>query len=224
MKSVDLARNQAIYQSPNYAMGVYLDDGASGFTVNDNIFENAGAVSLHIHGGRDNKIYNNYFKTNGAAIWVSQFAPTYDLNQNQTKLESSAYKTPLWKQKYPELAIPMQNKAWPEGNLIERNIIVTGKSDGPSFRYFLPKTSSIIRKNLIWSTNGPLAVDYNISEQNQKTPGATWPDWVAQGIDKDSIIADPCLAIVNKRLVACAGSPIKDIGFETIPSDIGIVQ
>ena len=222
MKSVDVATNQVVYQSPNYAIGVYLDDGASGFDVSGNIFENV-AMSLHIHGGRDNKIYNNYFKTNDFTIWVSLIPPVF-LDQIQKTLDTSPYMTEIWKQKYPELATPMHNKTWPEGNRIERNIFVTSKPGGYSFRYFLPRDSTVIADNIIWSTTGKLAVDYNVLELNHKVGGAPWSEWVAQGIDKNGIIADPCVTIVNKKMITCAGSPIKDIGFQPLPSDIGLIQ
>lgn len=222
MKSVDVATNQVVYQSPNYAMGVYLDDGASGFDISANIFENA-TISLHLHGGRDNKIYNNYFKTDDFAIWSSPIPPAF-LEPNQKTLDASPYKTAIWQQKYPELATPMHNKAWPEGNRIERNIFVTSKPGGNSFRYFLPRDSTVIANNIIWSTTGKLAVDYNVLELNHKVGGAPWAEWVAQGIDKNSIIADPCVTIVNKKMITCAGSPIKDIGFQPLPSDIGLIQ
>lgn len=222
MKSVDVATNQVVYQSPNYAMGVYLDDGASGFDVSGNIFENA-TISLHLHGGRDNKIYNNYFKTNDFAIWSSQMPPIF-LDQNQKTLDASPYMTEIWKQKYPELVAPMNNKTWPEGNRIERNIFVTSKPDGHSFRYFLPRDSTVIANNIVWSTTGKLAVDYNVLELNLKVGGAPWSEWVAQGMDKNSMIADPCVTIVNKKMITCPNSPVKEIGFEPLPTDIGLIQ
>ncbi|MDZ4154141.1 right-handed parallel beta-helix repeat-containing protein, partial [Methylicorpusculum sp.] len=183
MNSVDVANNQVVYQSPNYVMGVYLDDGASGFDVSGNIFENAGSRSIHINGGRDNKIYNNYFKTNDFAIWLAQQSPAY-WDQNQKKLDDSPYKTPLWEQKYPELAVPMHNKTWPEGNRIERNIIVTSKPDGNSFRYNVPSNSTIIANNIIWSTTGKLTIDYKIIELNKQLGKASWSQWTAEGIER----------------------------------------
>ena len=94
--------------------------------------------------------------------------PTYDWNQNQKNLDASPYKTALWQQKYPELAVPMHNKTWPEGNTIERNVIVTSKPDGGSLRYFVPMDSTVIADNLIWSTSGKLTVDYKVLEVNQR--------------------------------------------------------
>ena len=224
MKSVDVAKNQVTYQSPGYAVGVYLDDGASGFDVSGNIFENAGFLSLQIGGGRDNKIVNNYFKTNDYAIFLDDRWPTYDWNQNQKKLDASPYKTALWQQKYPKLAAPMHNKTWPEGNRIERNIIVTTKPGGNSLRYFIPKDSTVIRDNLIWSTTAKLAVDYKVLELNKSLEGASWPEWMAVKVEEGSIVADPCVTIANKKMTTCPGTPVNDIGFITLPTDIGLIQ
>lgn len=224
MQRVGVEKNQVVYQSPAVAVGVYLDDGASGFDVSGNIFENAGSMGLQVGGGRDNKIYNNYFSTNDYAILLDDRWPTYDWNVNQKNLDASPYKTTLWRQKYPELAIPMHNKTWPEGNRIERNVIVTSKPEGGSLRYFVPKNSTVIANNLIWSTTGKLAVDYKVEELNMPVGGAPWSQWVSQGIEKGSIVADPCVTISDKRMTICPDSPVKDIGFMPLPEDIGLIR
>ncbi|MGZ8946440.1 MAG: right-handed parallel beta-helix repeat-containing protein [Methylococcaceae bacterium] len=222
LKSVDIAKNQVVY-SADGAVGVYLDDGASGFDVSGNIFENAGSMALQLGGGRDNAIYNNYFNTNAFAILVDDRWPTYDWNQNQVPLDASPYKTAIWQQKYPELAAPMNNKTWPEGNKIERNIIVTSKPDGRSLRYEVPMGSTIIGDNLVWSTKGNLAVDYNLLDQSKNVGGASWSQWIAEGVEKGSILADPCVTIVNKTMSTCADSPVNTIGFIPLPTDIGLL-
>ena len=223
MVSVDIAKNQVVYQSEEGARGVYLDDGVSGFEVSSNMFENAGSIGLQIGGGRDNKIFNNYFKTSGYAIWVDNRWPTYDWNLMQKNLEATPYKTAIWQKHYPELTMPMHNKAWPEGNRIERNIIVTSKPNGDSLLYFIPRDSSIITDNLLWSTTGNLAASYNVLELNNNTAGAPWPQWLAQKIEQGSLVADPCVTISNKKMTTCASSPAKDIGFIPLPTDIGLL-
>ncbi len=224
MKSVDLTTNQVVYQSPDGARGVYLDDANSGFEVSGNIFENAGGISVQINGGRDNKIQNNYFKTNGSAIWIDKLWQAYPhWGLLQQRFNASPYQTALWRRRYPELVIPMHNKAWPEGNKIERNVIVSTKSVGSTFRYFVPKGSTTIANNIIWSTAGNLEVQYNVLELNSIRK-ATWAQWVDQGIEKGSHLVDPCVTISNKKMTTCPSSPIKDIGFKPLPTDIGLVQ
>lgn len=222
LKSVDVAKNQVDYSSGG-AVGVYLDDGASGFDVSGNIFENAGSMAIQVGGGRDNKIINNYFKTSEYAIWVDDRWPTYDWNLMQKNLDATPYKTTLWQQKYPELAAPMHNKTWPEGNRIERNVIVTSKFNGDSLLYFVPMDSTLIADNLIWSTIGKLAVSYKVLELNNYLPGANWSQWTAQKVEQGSLLVDPCVTISNKKMTTCPASAVKDIGFTPIPTDIGLI-
>jgi hypothetical protein len=222
LKSVDIAKNQAVY-STDGAVGVYLDDGASGFDVSGNIFENAGSIALQVGGGRDNTINNNVFITNGYAIWVDDRWPTYSWDLMQKTLDESPYKTAIWQQKYPELAAPMHNKTWPENNRIERNIIVNTKPGGLSLRYMVPIESTVIADNIVWSTTGKPTVDYKILELNKSVGGASWTQWVAEGVEKGSIVADPCVTIANKTMSTCAGLPVNDIGFTPLPLDIGLI-
>jgi hypothetical protein len=118
----------------------------------------------------------------------------------------------------------MHNKTLPEGNRIERNVIVSTKSDGRSLHYFVPKNTTVIADNLIWSATGKLAVDYKIFELNKHVKGAPWSQWINEGIEKGSLIIDPCVTIVNKKMITCPGSPVKDIGFIPLPTDIGLMR
>ena len=85
-------------------------------------------------------------------------------------------------------------------------------------------TGPVIAKNLIWSATGKLAVDYKVLELNKSMGGASWSQWTGEGIEKGSIVADPCVTIVNKKMTTCAGSPVNDIGFNPLPTDIGLIQ
>ncbi len=223
LQSVNVANNQAVYGLTG-AVGVYLDDGASGFEVSHNIFENAGTLSIQVGGGRDNKIINNVFKTSYYAIWVDDRWPAYDWNAMQKNLNSTPYQTALWQQKYSELTVPMFNRTWPEGNKVEHNILVTDKPNGLLMRYFVPMQSTVIGHNLVWAIEGAPTVDYKILDLNKAVGGASWQQWSAEGIERNSLVADPCMSIVNKTLVTCASSPIKAIGFNLIEADIGLVK
>ncbi len=82
----------------------------------------------------------------------------------------------------------------------------------------------MIANNLVWSTVGKIAVDYKVQELNKTLGGATWTQWTSQGIEKGSIVADPCVTISNKKMITCPGSPAKAIGFSPLPTDIGLIQ
>lgn len=223
MNSVDVANNQVVYKSPNFAVGVYLDDGASGFEISGNIFENAGQRVIQLGGGRDNKIINNYFNTNDYAIYIDDRWPTFNWYTLINLLNSSPFKTAIWQQKYPELAAPMHNYRWPEGNKIEHNVIVTTKEWGGSLRYHSPIDSTVIGDNVVWSTKGTLMTDFKIMETNKYLSPAPWAQWIAEGIEQGSIVADPCVTISNKKLTTCPGSPANNIGFVPIATDIGLL-
>ena len=220
--SVDIANNQVTYK-PGQSVGVYLDDGISGFDISGNIFENAGDLSIQSNSGRDNKIINNYFKTNAYAIWLTDMWPTYDWTRIQSNLAASPYKTALWQQKYPELAAPMNNFKWPEGNRIERNIIVTNNPGGNSLLYRIPAASTMIHDNIIWPINGKLLVLYKILDGEGAGSLAPWSQWLAEGIEKGSVVADPCVTIVNKQMITCSPALLSSKGFVPLPTDIGLI-
>jgi len=221
MKSVDVANNQVVYQSPDWTHGVYLDDGMSGVEISGNIFENVGSQAIFINGGRDNIITNNYFKINKRAIGIDQ----RDYSQNQITLDDSPYKTPIWQQAYPGLATPINNKSWPEGNQIERNVIVSASVVGSSLLYRLPKASTTIANNIIWSPTGIFLVAYKILDSS--APGnqndKPWLQWVAKGVEKGSVVADPCVTIVNKQMTTCSPALLSGKGFLPLPTDIGLI-
>ncbi|MDD2800004.1 MAG: right-handed parallel beta-helix repeat-containing protein [Methylococcales bacterium] len=225
MNSVDVAKNQVVYKSPNFAVGVYLDDGASGFNVSGNIFENAGLRVIQLSGGRDNKITNNYFNTNETAILIDNRWPTFNWNKFQANLDTTPYKTTIWQEKYPELAAPMHNRKWPEGNRIEKNIIVTSRAKNNLVLYQIPVDSTVIADNLFWSTTGTgdFTISYLLLELNKKMNGGKWTEWIAEGVEQGSIVADPCVTISNKKMTTCAGSPVNNIGFVPLATDIGLL-
>ncbi len=221
MKSVDVAKNQVDYQSIGWVRGVYLDDGMSGVEVRGNIFENAGTEEIFINGGRDNKITNNYFKTNSYAIAIDH----RDYSQNQKTLDDSPYKSSLWQQAYPGLAAPINNKIWPEGNQVQRNVIVSTNPVNPTMMYRLPNESTIIADNIVWSPSGNALVHYKILDSNNPVflGDKPWAQWLAAGIEHGSMVIDPCVTIVNKKMITCPSSPIKDFGFTPLPTDIGLI-
>jgi parallel beta-helix repeat protein len=224
LESVDLAHNLVKYRTPADARGIYLDDAASGFEITGNIFENAGRIAISVSGGRDNKIVNNYFNTSGYAIAVDDRSST-DWKQQEKNLEASPYKSTTWRKKYPELvaAASMANYKLPEGNRIERNVIVSTQPGGYALKYYLPKSSSVISSNLVWGTLGAFQVEYKLLGTKALTT-ASWADWLAEHVEKDSVYADPCVTVSGSKMTACPTSPIKNIGFTTLPNDIGLAR
>jgi Right handed beta helix region len=221
LETVNVDTNVVKYRSPANARGIYLDDGASGFDVYGNIIQDIGHIAVNIGGGRDNKIVNNYISSNKYAIIVDDRWPNYSWTQNQKMLEELPYKSLVWQKKYPELLSPMKNYKWPEGNLIENNIIVSSQPEGLALQYFVPESSTTISRNIVWGLYGKFQVDYKLLEKGKKNIDQ-WQNWLAEKVEKDSIYADPCATVINNKISFCPSSPKNDIGFKPIPDDIGI--
>lgn len=223
LKSVDVAQNIVKY-GPGGARGVYLDDAVSSFDVSGNIFNRAGEVAIQLGGGRDNRIENNLINTDSYAIWVDNRWPAYNWEENKKTLTQVPYKSPIWQAKYPELALPINHETWPEGNVIRYNVIISGKPDGLALRYFVPEQNNALANNLVWSVNGQIRVDYEVLDRLKNRGGAPWQEWINEGVEHGSINADPCATITGNVVRFCNNSPIKKIGFQALPADIGLIK
>lgn len=116
------------------AMGVYLDDMTSGFTVTDNLFYKT-SNALHLGGGRDNVFDRNILIDCERALHVDARATNWAANHVNGPL-SSGQKTlpekyreapldsPAWRERYPELQGLLDDEpAKPKGNRIRDNWI-----------------------------------------------------------------------------------------------------
>ncbi|WP_445367260.1 hypothetical protein ACH5Y9_19615 [Methylomonas sp. BW4-1] len=117
----------------------------------------------------------------------------------------------------------MFNETWPEGNSLQRNIIVTSNPGGSSLRYFMPKQSNILANSLVWSTNGQFKLDFNVLDGLAKRSNASWQEWLDAGVEHGSNYADPCVTIAGNQVSFCPQSPAEKIGFQNIPADIGLI-
>lgn len=224
LKNLDIAQNIVSYSSPQGAVGVYLDDAISGFAITGNIFKNAGQMAIQLGGGRDNRIENNFFTTDSYAIFVDNRWPDYNWEENRKRLSAVPYKGSAWRSKYPELAEPMNHDDWPEGNTIRRNVIVSTKPNGLALRYLIPEYGTDLADNLVWSETGQVSVDYDVLDRLKRRGGAPWQDWLVEGIEKNSISADPCATINGNTVKFCSNSPVRKIGFQALPTDIGLIK
>jgi hypothetical protein len=118
----------------------------------------------------------------------------------------------------------MRNESWPEGNSLQRNIIISTRRGNWALRYMMPAFSNTIENNLVWSTAGNFNLAYNILDRLIKRDGATWQNWIDEGIERNSLIADPCVTITGNEAVFCQQSPADQIGFQRLPTDIGLIR
>jgi hypothetical protein len=221
----DISKNNIVYRYKG-ARGIYLDDAVSGMTVFGNILVNTGTMSIQIGGGRDHRIENNVIKTTGRGIWMDQRFPGFNWDNMRNTLKTMPINSALWLAKYPELGVPMEHDTWPEGNSIQRNVIISTGYLGYSLRYVAPLKGNAIGNNLVWHASSGIRLDYTILDNGYSVGGALWNDWLNQGIEKNSLNVNPCLNISGSRIsITCANSPIYSVGFQTnLPSDIGLVK
>ncbi len=113
------------------AMGVYLDDCASGITIVGNFFRNAGR-SAFIGGGRDNLVENNLFVNGEPAVEVDArgigwFAPTVvPGGYMRQKLDEMPWQSPTWTNRYPEIARLLEEAPQMPRNVVVRRNVSTG--------------------------------------------------------------------------------------------------
>lgn len=118
--------------NPIHRMGVYLDDCASGDTIEGNVLIRAGRA-LMIGGGRDNVVVNNvtvdcayglHLDARGLKRidWDGPASSSWNL---KAKIEAVKYSAPPWSERYPRLAaILNEEPALPLGNVIRRNVFI----------------------------------------------------------------------------------------------------
>ncbi len=113
------------------AMGVYLDDSASGIAIVGNVFWKASRAAF-IGGGRDNTIENNIFVDCKPSVHVDARGVGWMRYHIETtlpdRLKAMPYKRPPWSERYPQLLTVLDDDpGLPKGNVVRRNISVGGK-------------------------------------------------------------------------------------------------
>ncbi len=112
------------------SMAVYLDDAASGFTVDGNIFYRV-QYAVFLGGGRDNRIENNVFAECKLAVHVDARGIGWMKDEVETtlkpRLNAMPYQQPPWSRRYPSLVTILSDEpGLPKGNVVTRNISVGG--------------------------------------------------------------------------------------------------
>jgi hypothetical protein len=115
------------------AMGIYLDDCASGITVFGNLLVRAGRAVL-VGGGRDNVVDSNLFVDGTPAVEVDArglgwFAPTVAPDGwMRQRLDEMPWREPPWTIRYPGLTTLLDEvPEAPRNNSIRRNVSVGGE-------------------------------------------------------------------------------------------------
>jgi hypothetical protein len=229
LQSVDVKNNKVTYASPANVPAIYMDDAVSSYAIQGNIFNNAGSMAIRIGGGRDHVIENNVFNVfnDAFAIYVDNRWPSFDWPALSKTLSNVPYQDATWSAKFPALAAPMKNPVWPEGNTIQNNVIISNNNGGGVVNYIMPRATTTIANNLYWAASGAVIVSYQILDNPPQSIVGTWQpwqSWINQGVEKNSINADPCATFSGNQVSFCAASPISKIGFQALPTDIGMTN
>ena len=135
------------------AMGVYLDDQASGIRIVGNLFHKV-TRAVFIGGGCDNTMENNVFVDCTPAMHIDarglgwQKKATDDPKATLRKgLAAMPYKNALWSKRYPNLPnILNDDPGTPKRNRVVRNISVGGKWDDIDRR---TRKHQVVENNLV---------------------------------------------------------------------------
>ncbi len=160
------------------AMGVYLDDQASGISIIGNIFFDV-TRAVFIGGGDDNLVDNNLFVSCDPSVHIDARGlgwqkketddPDYEL---RTSLRAMPYQNDLWKARYPLLTNVLEdNPNAPNRNLVQHNIAIGGKWDdveekGSEWQIFKDNFVSLDAKFARPLPEVPRAEDFELAEDS----------------------------------------------------------
>lgn len=109
-------------------IAIYFDDGLSSAEVYGNIIANVCHPAIELGGGRDFRIFDNTFVNCQYALKFDNRLMTWQKPERQLeRLREVDYKSPVWKNAYPELYNILDNEyAKPLGNSFYDNTIIGG--------------------------------------------------------------------------------------------------
>jgi len=207
---------------------VYLDDFASGTTVNGNVFYKTDRGAF-IGGGRDNTVENNIFVECYPSVHVdarglgwANFFISGKIPTMYNRMDDMNYSQPPYSEKYPELlTLYDDDPGMPKGNKIIRNVSYRGKwmdiYGGIDFK------TLIVKDNLVASSEpcqwSPL--DKHVSVDKNfiyfKFGSEDVPDPI-KTTDNEIMDGDPgFINFANQNFQLKKASPAYELGFERIP-------
>lgn len=116
-------------------IAVYLDDGACGTQVYENVFYKAGTMTIDVGGGSYNEVHDNIFIESPLAIHVdnrlelAHWMKEYVLPGNlfEERLKEVNYLQPPYSEQYPGLVTYFDHPGLPQHNDMTRNIFINIK-------------------------------------------------------------------------------------------------
>ncbi|MEZ5844915.1 MAG: right-handed parallel beta-helix repeat-containing protein [Hyphomicrobiaceae bacterium] len=113
--------------------GIYLDDFASGITVDGNLFLRVDQP-VFVGGGRDNTVARNVFVASSPGVHLDARGLTWarssvedPASELRRALAAMPVTSPLWRRRYPTLADLLRDEPMlPKGNSLAGNLVVGG--------------------------------------------------------------------------------------------------
>ncbi|MBM3501944.1 MAG: hypothetical protein FJX74_25095, partial [Armatimonadetes bacterium] len=161
---IGFGREDGRWVSPCFSWGIYLDDLASGVTVESNLVLGTLRGGVHIHSGRYNRIVNNVLvggtlqqiEFNG---WTSAHPYWQGNREAAIKNWESHRDLPAWA-KFGELFAAHPREWEPlvmAGNRIERNILVGTDPKSAIYRCnHMPYDRTVFDRNVLWLGGRPI--------------------------------------------------------------------
>lgn len=208
------------WQSPLETYGIYMDDWASGTKVYGNIVTNTAFSGIIIHGGRDNIVENNVIIEGGRlGQMVYSAIPPNGAGTQQWLPVMFAKIREMGYTKYPLLSTitDVQTGAKMSGNSFVRNIISYVGQGAILYCIYndIDLATTVSNYNTIYHAGLPLLIPYT-----KVADDVQWTKWKSNGLDQNSIVADPLLSIsAAEGFQLSVDSPALKMGFKPIPFD-----
>ena len=193
----NVVRHNYIHDNPR-AIGVYLDDGDSGDTVEGNVFvRNINGPS--VCGGHHNVVTGNLiYDCNRFGLYMDArgVARGYDLKSNHFRaLSALPFQQPPWSERYPLLVhLPESDTRLPRGNQVTGNVVA--QCPKPEYRNAKPEELqySVFDGNLDLGNSNPGFVDethndFRLKSDSavfQRLPGFKALPFQKMGLEKDA--------------------------------------
>jgi hypothetical protein len=176
-RALELRKGQL--KSPANAVGVYLDDGVSGFRLVGNTLRRIGDIGIQIGGGSGNELLGNHIEGTPRPILIDSRWPEFAWDKNAVASIRSANPDWLeWHARYPALVLDHVSTE-PERNVVAWNQIGNLGVGGPPPIISLDasETTNIFCENGITSGASRPQIYLHCSRRQKAVTVLDWGEW-----------------------------------------------
>ncbi len=191
------------WTSPAYAFGIYLDDFSSGVEIRGNLIHGTPRAGVYLHAGQDNVVEENLCLGTGTeAIYLRRWPAEVELRHCGTHGQAL------------------------RRNTVRRNVL--GAATHPyrlsnlhDHNGNLDLATNDIGQNLVIGPPGPISAE-TATGPVARSQTLTWQQWLDQGHDVDSVIANWDEIFADGQLRP--DGPAAALGIKSLPSTVFGVQ